>query len=185
MCGACAHKIFRTRGFRPDPLVPRDARGDPPGLSHSQDRAAVRNPLLGRMAGQGVAAPHQHLQNKDAGPALDWERPPPPPPPSAPARPTLTQRSWKPTGAAGSQLHARAHTPIGVPGNDEPGGLSWRVTGNSKLSPTPNQPSQAPLHCFIIIFLGARVVILTLGRGPHVPMFGAGGAGERALQAGP
>lgn len=186
MCDACAHKTFGTRGFRPAPPRPRGARGDTPGLTHTQDRAAAGHPFLGQAApGVGSAAQASAEQRLGCSPRLGKAAAGAAASP-APAPPPLTQRSWTPTREAGSRLHARSRAQQG-PATMNP--AARRVTGIASSSP-PNSPSQAPQRCFVI-FQAARVVILTMGTGLWCPrlkqvgqgMGAAGGAVNRCLFA--
>lgn len=155
LAGTLQASLTPRTGRQRSPLLGPGGAGGRSAAQASAEQRLGSSPRLGKAAAGAAASP-------------------------APARPSLTQRSWTPTREAGSRLHARSRAQQG-PANDEPGGPEGHRY--FKLLPIPNSPSQAPLRCFVI-FQAARVVILTMGTGPLVPTFEAGGAGDGRCRLG-
>lgn len=176
MCGVFAPKTFGTRGFRPAAPRPRGARGHPPGLSRTQDWGSGSTPHLGGLRGGGTQRRARASAEQRLGSSSNLEKA------AAAASPG--------SGAPGPdplvlETHpgSRVLAPRTLTNPEEPletthpaargGGPRY-----SSLPPTPDPTPRAPPHYYIVtIFQAARIVILTLGRGPRVPTFEAGGAG--------
>lgn len=111
--------------------------------------------------GRGPQRRASILQNKSSGPALDWETPTPPPSRLRRAEPSP---SLKPSGAAGSRLHARSQT-SGAPANHRARGPESH--GYSKL--LPNQTHHPRTLCIIFYYFPSSQSchVLMTGRGPH------------------
>lgn len=183
MCGVFAPKTFGTRGFRPAAPRPRGARGHPPGLSRTQDWGSGSTPHLGGLRGGGTQRRARASAEQRLGSSSNLEKA------AAAASPGSGAPGpdpFSPGDASGQPGpgSTHAHKPGGAPGNDAPGGPGRGAGGPrySSLPPTPDPTPRAPPHYYIVtIFQAARIVILTLGRGPRVPTFEAGGAGGGGL----